>query len=63
VLKETVIDLRPLSALIVSHPDDPTGPLYVVCKDSGGHLGALVSLDDGTTWQDHARTAAPQCQI
>ncbi len=46
--------------LFASNPNDPTGPLFAVGRHYGSssqlRLVALVSYDNGSTWQNHAIT-------
>lgn len=51
------ITMRAESALLASDPQDPSGPLYAVGEDSNGNLSALISFDNGSTWQDYATSS------
>ena len=46
--------MRGSSALMVSDPSKPTGPLYAVSATTDGYLSSLVSYDNGSTWLDFA---------
>ena len=49
--------------VVPDSPADPAGPLYTVGETSDRRLGALVSHDNGATWQDHAVIPTPFAAI
>ena len=51
----STLEIDDYSASFASDLDDSDGPLYAVGKD-GNRLNALVSYDNGQTWQDYARS-------
>jgi len=54
------INLSLVSGVFVSDPQDPSEPLYAVSYDTNTNcLAALISLDNGSTWQDYARSSMP----
>ncbi|MCX6997439.1 MAG: hypothetical protein NTV49_10215 [Kiritimatiellaeota bacterium] len=50
----TSITISTTDGLLASNPNDPSSPLYMVGASTAGHLSALVSLDNGSTWEDYA---------
>ena len=53
----TGITLAGVDGLLASNPNNPSGPVYAVQASTDGHLSALVSLDNGSTWVDYATTS------
>jgi len=51
------ISLQLTSAVFVSGPQAPSGPLYAVSRNANNNrLAALISFDNGSTWQDYAES-------
>ncbi|MFP4058669.1 MAG: hypothetical protein ACLF0G_17520 [Candidatus Brocadiia bacterium] len=55
------LHIHTVGGLITSYPSDPTGPLFAVggqgwdgMKEGARKLVALVSYDNGSTWEDYA---------
>jgi hypothetical protein len=53
----TNITIRTTDGLLASDSHDPSGPLYMVGASTTGHLSALMSKDNGTTWLDYATSS------
>ena len=50
----TNISVAAVDGLLASDPNDPSGPIYFVGLSSSGVLSAIISHDNGSSWNDYA---------
>jgi autotransporter-associated beta strand protein len=58
VWKGSSLTINSISGSFASDPTNPNGPLFAMAQTASGRVGALISYDNGSTWEDCAQSAS-----